>query len=171
MRHGAIDEDLQDSGNRRCLHPLVRHLDLFSGIGGFALAAKMVGGIKTVGFCEIDRWAQKVLAKNFPGVPIHDDVKTLNPDEYGRIDLVTGGFPCQPFSEAGQQRGKDDDRFLWPYMLRVVERSRPRWVCGENVSGINGLALDDCLADLEGIGYEVAPPINVPACAVGANHV
>ena len=75
------------------VHPVVRHLDLFSGIGGFALAAQMVGGIETVGFCEIDAWAQKVLHKNFPGIPCHDDVKTLTGNEYGRIDLITGGYP------------------------------------------------------------------------------
>jgi len=74
--------------------PMVRHLDLFSGIGGFALAARMVGGIETAAFCEIDPWARQVLAKNFPSVPIHDDIKTLNPKDYGTIDLITGGYPC-----------------------------------------------------------------------------
>ena len=95
-------------------HRLVRHLDLFSGIGGFALAAKMVGGIKTVGFCEIDPWARRVLTKNFPSVPIHEDVKTLDPSKYGTIDIITGGYPCQPFSLSGKRKGEDDDRHLWP---------------------------------------------------------
>ena len=82
----------------------MNHLDLFSGIGGFALAARWVGGIDTVGFCEIDPWCQRVLNKNFPGVPIHDDVKTLNPDDYDSIDLITGGYPCQPFSHTADPR-------------------------------------------------------------------
>jgi DNA (cytosine-5)-methyltransferase 1 len=148
---------------------LVVHLDLFSGIGGFALAAQMVGGIKTVGFCEIDPWAQQVLAKNFPGTPIHDDVRTLKPNEYGAIDLITGGFPCQPYSRAGARRGNDDSRALWPEMLRIISESKPRWVLGENVPGIIEMALDGCLSDLEAIGYEVGT-IEIPACAVNARH-
>lgn len=84
---------------------MVRHLDLFSGIGGFALAARMVGGIETVGFCEIDPWARRVLNKNFPGVPVHGDIKTFEGTEYGTVDLITGGYPCQPFSHAGKRGG------------------------------------------------------------------
>lgn len=112
-----------------------RHLDLFSGIGGFALACRMVGGIETVGFCEIDPWARHVLSKNFPGIPIHEDVKTLNPNEYAPIELITGGYPCQPFSYAGKRKGQNDDRHLWPTMLRLVEAARPRWMLAENVAG------------------------------------
>ena len=148
---------------------LVRHLDLFSGIGGFALAARMVGGIETVGFCEIDPWAQKVLAKNFPGVPIHDDVKTLNPENYGRIDLISGGYPCQPFSHAGERRGAEDDRHLWPAMRRVIESAMPRWVLAENVAGHISLGLDEVLSELESIGYTCGTAI-IPACAVDARH-
>ena len=148
-----------------------RHLDLFSGIGGFALAAQWVGGIETIGFCEIDPWAQKVLNKNFPGVPMHDDVKTLKPtkENYGRIDLITGGYPCQPFSVAGQQRGAEDDRHLWPEVFRIIKAARPRMVLCENVAGHINMGLDEVLSDLESEGY-AAQPIIIPACAVGAGH-
>jgi DNA (cytosine-5)-methyltransferase 1 len=154
---------------RRSMQRLVRHLDLFSGIGGFALAAQMVGGIETVGFCEIDPWARRILAKNFLGVPIHDDVKTLNPSDYGRIDLITGGYPCQPFSSAGKQKGAEDDRHLWPSMLEIVKRARPSWVLAENVVGHITVGLDQVLADLESEGY-AATAIVIPACAVDARH-
>ena len=150
-------------------HRLVRHLDLFSGIGGFALAAKMVGGIETVGFCEIDPWAQKVLAKNFPGVPIHDDIHTLKSSIHDEIRIITGGFPCQPYSTAGKQGGSDDDRAIWPEMLRVINESRPTWVLGENVAGIKNLDLERVLSDLEGSGYGVEA-FDIPACGVSARH-
>jgi DNA (cytosine-5)-methyltransferase 1 len=144
------------------------HLDLFSGIGGFALAAEWAG-FETVAFCEIDPYCQKVLRKHWPHVPIHDDIRTLAGESVGSVDLLTGGFPCQPFSVAGKRRGTADDRNLWPEMARVVAECRPRWVLGENTPGFIGMALDDCLADLEGIGYE-AWPVVVPACGVGAWH-
>ena len=149
---------------------LVVHLDLFSGIGGFALAAQMAGGIKTVAFCEIDPWARQVLAKNFPNVPIHDDVKTLNPSDYGTIDLITGGYPCQPFSLSGKRKGEGDDRHLWPEVLRITAAARPRWLVCENVIGHITLGLDQVLDDLASIGYAYAPPIVLPACAVGNWH-
>lgn len=152
------------------LHALVRHLDLFSGIGGFALAARMVGGIETAGFCEIDPWAQRMLEKNFPGIPIHNDIKTLKGNEYGKIDIITGGFPCQPWSAAGKRRGAADDRHLWPEMLRVINRCKPRWVLAENVSGIIKMALDDVLSDLEGEDYETGT-LNIPAIGVDARHI
>jgi DNA (cytosine-5)-methyltransferase 1 len=148
---------------------LVVHLDLFSGIGGFALAAQMVGGIKTVGFCEIDPWAQRVLAKNFPTVPICEDVKQLDPKNYGTIDLITGGYPCQPFSAAGERRGEEDARHLWPEMRRIIEAARPRWVLAENVAGHISMGLDEVLADLDAIGYAATATV-IPACAVGAIH-
>ena len=144
----------------------MRHLDLFSGIGGFALAARNVGW-DTVGFCEIDPWCQKVLAKNFPGVPIHDDIKTYRPD--GPVDIVTGGYPCQPFSVAGQRGGEDDDRHLWPEMLRTIKATEPRYVVGENVAGHITMGLDQVLFDLEAIGYTVRTFV-IPACAVDARH-
>lgn len=148
---------------------LVRHLDLFSGIGGFALAARMVGGIETVGFCEIDPWAQKVLAKNFPDTPIHGDVKTLSGNEYGKIDLITGGYPCQPFSRAGKQKGTKDDRHLWPEVLRITKQARPSWCLFENVTDHEYMGLDEVLTDLECAGYQGRPLI-IPAAAVQSNH-
>ena len=148
---------------------LVRHLDLFSGIGGFALAAQMVGGIQTVAFCEIDEKPRRVLQKNFPGVPIHHDVKTLDPNQYGTIDLITGGYPCQPFSLAGERRGAEDDRHLWPQVLRIVAAARPRWMLCENVAGHVTMGLDAVLSELESIGY-TGRAIVVPACAVDARH-
>jgi DNA (cytosine-5)-methyltransferase 1 len=151
------------------VHPVVRHLDLFSGIGGFALAAQMVGGIETVGFCEIDAWAQKILHKNFPGIPCHDDVKTLDPNDYGRIDLITGGYPCQPFSTAGNRKGESDPRHLWPHMRRVIQEARPTWVLCENVDGHVRQGLDHVLQEMETDGYTVQPLL-IPAAGVGARH-
>ena len=147
----------------------MRHLDLFSGIGGFALAASWVWGDEheIVSFCDNDKAAQIVLNKHWPGVPIHDDIKTLDATKCrGAVDLVTGGFPCQPFSSAGKRRGKADDRYLWPEMLRIIAECRPRWVLGENVAGIIPMALSTICADLEAIGYETIP-IGIPSCAVG----
>ena len=152
-----------------CALPPMTHLDLFSGIGGFALAARMAGGFKTVGFCEIDPWARAALAKNFPGVPIHDDVRTLNPQLYGTIDLITGGCPCQPFSYAGQRLGAADERHLWPIMRGLIATLRPTWVLAENVAGHITLGLDEVLTDLDALGYSTGALV-VPACAVGANH-
>ena len=145
------------------------HLDLFSGIGGFALAARMAGNIKTVAFCEREAYAQQVLKKHWPDLPICDDIHHLKGNDYGPIDLVTGGFPCQPYSLAGERRGNDDDRALWPQMLRVIHEARPTWVIGENVPGIISLALDGVLADLEREGY-ACETFAIPACAVDAKH-
>lgn len=144
-----------------------KHIDLFSGIGGFALACRW-NGIETVQFVEIDPFCQKVLNKNFPGVPIHDDIKTFKYDGDPPF-ILTGGFPCQPFSCAGKRRGKEDDRYLWPEMLRVVSEAKPRWVIGENVAGFINMGLDQCVSDLENQGYEVQAFV-IPACAVGAPH-
>lgn len=145
------------------------HLDLFSGIGGFALAARWVGGIETVAFCEREPFAQRVLRKHWPAVPICDDIHHLNGTEYGPIDLITGGFPCQPYSLAGERRGNEDDRALWPQMLRVIRAARPAWVLGENVPGIISMALDGVLADLEAEGY-ACETLCIPACGVDARH-
>src|SRR5687768_10176530 len=109
---------------------MLRHLDLFSGIGGFALAARMVGGYETVAFCEIEPYCQAVLRKHWPGVPIYDDVRSVR--GVG-CDVITGGFPCQPFSQAGKRMGREDDRALWPEYRRVIEDSGAAWVIGENV--------------------------------------
>ena len=144
------------------------HLDLFSGIGGFALAAKW-HGMKTVAFCEIDPWARSVLNKNFPGVPIHEDVKQLSGKQYEGIDLITGGYPCQPFSLAGKRGGESDDRHLWPEVFRIIKEARPRWVLCENVVGHVTMGLDKVLSDLESEGY-AGEPIIIPACAKNAQH-
>lgn len=146
----------------------MRHLDLFSGIGGFALAARWAG-LETVAFCENDEFCCKVLRKHWPEVAMHGDIRELDGNEYRGIELLTGGFPCQPFSEIGEQQGTEDDRHLWPEMRRVIAQARPSWVVAENVPGIIGMALDDVLADLEAEGY-AARPLVVPACGVGANH-
>ena len=150
----------------------MKHLDLFSGIGGFALAARWAG-LETIGFCEKDEFCQKVINKHWPGVPIFSDIKELTGDQLksdGIIpDIITGGFPCQSFSCAGQQRGKGDDRYLWPEMFRVIREIHPAWVIGENVRGIVNMALDEVISNLESVGYETATFI-IPACGVDAPH-
>ncbi len=149
---------------------MLNHLDLFSGIGGFALAASWTGKIQTVGFSEIDPYAIAVLKKNFPNTPNYGDIRQITRETLGqRIDLITGGFPCQPFSVAGKQLGKADHRDLWPEMLRVIKEFKPSWVIGENVAGFVNMELDRTVTDLEAQGYEVQPLI-IPACAVGAPH-
>ena len=130
----------------------MNHVDLFSGIGGFALAARWAG-LETVQFVEIDPFCRKVLQKNFKGVPIHDDIKTFDGTKYPNVFLLTGGFPCQPFSCAGKQRGTNDDRYLWPEMLRVISEVRPCWIIGENVAGINSLFQYDSFSEMEGKEY------------------
>jgi len=145
----------------------MRHLDLFSGIGGFALAARWMGW-ETVAFCEREQYARRVLEQHWPGVPIIDDI-TQWPNKRIGCDIITGGFPCQPFSCAGKQAGNQDDRYLWPAMLAVIERERPTWVVGENVFGIVKMALDQVLSDLEAIGYATRAFV-IPACAVDAPH-
>jgi DNA (cytosine-5)-methyltransferase 1 len=148
-------------------------LDLFSGIGGFSLGLHRAG-MQTVAFCEIEKYPQAVLKKNFPGVPIYDDVRTitaeqLRADGIDTVDLVCGGFPCQPFSVAGKQQGKDDHRHLWPEMFRIIQETKPSWVIGENVAGFVSMALSEVCSDLESTGYEVQPVV-IPACAVNALH-
>jgi len=149
----------------------MRVLDLFSGIGGFSLGLERAGPFRTVAFCEREPFPQAVLKEHWPEVPIYDDVRTIPTDELGRIDLICGGFPCQPWSVAGQQRGAEDDRDLWPVMASLIEKLRPQWVIGENVRGFvnEPLGLKRSLSDLESIGYQAAPFI-IPACAVDAPH-
>lgn len=142
------------------------HLDLFSGIGGFALAVDQVWSRAQHVFCDNDPFARKVIKRHWPSSPVYSDVRDVQAE---RADLVTGGFPCQPFSTAGKQRGKTDNRYLWPEMLRVIRQSKPTWVIGENVTGIVNLALEQVCVDLEAEDYEVWPLI-IPACGVNAPH-
>lgn len=144
----------------------LNHFDLFSGIGGFALAASWAG-FKTVGFSETDKYCNRVLMKNFPSVLNWGDVRNVR--NLQNIDLLTGGFPCQPFSCAGSRKGNKDDRHLWPEYLRIIRDCRPYWVVAENVNGLINLGLDDVLDDLENEGYETQTFI-IPASAVGAPH-
>lgn len=147
----------------------MKHLDLFSGVGGFALAARWMNW-QTVQFVEIDKFCHNVLAKNFPRVPIHHDVRTFTAESFrGSIDILTGGYPCQPFSSAGKRKGAADDRHLWPQVLRIIQECRPRWIVCENVAGHITMGLDAVLYDLESEGYPCRP-IVIPACATGAPH-
>lgn len=148
-------------------------MDLFAGIGGFALAERWMGW-ETKVCVEIDPYCQRILKHHFPKSEIHGDIKTFDGTKYrGTIDLITGGFPCQPFSSAGKRKGTSDDRYLWPEMLRVIREVAPRWIVGENVRGLvnwsGGLVFEQVCADLEAEGYEVQPFI-LPACGVNAPH-
>lgn len=143
-------------------------LDLFSGIGGFSLGLERAG-METVAFCEQDEFCQKILNKHWKDIGVYNDVRTITTEYDGTVDLICGGFPCQPFSVAGKQKGEADDRHLWPAMLECVKHYKPRWVIGENVSGFVSMALDDVLSDLESEGYECETFI-LPACAVNAPH-
>jgi DNA (cytosine-5)-methyltransferase 1 len=127
-------------------------------------------GWETVQFVEIDEFCQKVLKKNFPNVPTFGDITQFDGTKYkGTIDILSGGFPCQPFSVAGQRKGKGDDRYLWEEMLRVIAKVKPTYVVCENVTGIISLAVDTVLSDLEAQNYTTETFI-LPACAVNANH-
>lgn len=146
-----------------------KHASFFSGIGGFDLAARWMGW-KNVFQVEKDKWCLSKLQKNFPNTVRYQDIKDFSGYGYtNSIDIISGGFPCQPFSVAGKQRSKDDDRYLWPQMLRCIDEIRPTWFVGENVPGIIGLALDTVLSDLEDKGYQTETFI-IPACAKNAWH-
>lgn len=153
----------------------MRHIDLFTGIAGFALAARYVWDreYEPVVFCDSNAWCQKLIQKRFPGKPVVNDVRKIQGHEYGAIDILTGGFPCQPFSVAGQKRGDQDDRYLWPEMFRIIRTGMPRWVVAENVYGLiaqqDGVVFEQVCADLESAGYDVGAFV-IPACAVDAPH-
>ena len=153
-------------------------LDLFSGIGGFSLGLESTGHFRTVAFCEIDKFCKLILDKHWKGTKVYDDIKTITKKQFEEDgtefpDIITGGFPCQPFSVAGKQQGTSDSRHLWPEMFRVIKEFAPRWVIGENVKGLtniqDGVVFETVCSDLEGEGYEVRT-FNIPAAGVQAPH-
>ena len=151
---------------------MMAHVDLCSGIGGFALGFEWAGLSKPVMFCDIEPWSRKVLVKHWPDVPIAEDVKELANDPTGLVpdcDILSCGYPCQPFSVAGLQRGAEDDRHIWPQIFTIVQAKRPNWCVFENVPGHIRLGLDQVLSDLEAEDYTCQPFV-VPACAVNAPH-
>lgn len=146
---------------------------LFNGIGGFPLAAHWMGW-ENVMHCENNAFCNRVMNYHFPNSFQHEDIRTTDFTIWrGKIDLLTGGFPCQPYSSAGKRLGKEDERHLWPEMLRAIREISPRWVVGENVRGLinwnRGLVFDEVQSDLEAAGYEVIPFL-LPACGVNAPH-
>ena len=147
-------------------------LDLFSGIGGFSLGLHSTGIFDTIKFVEFDKYCQKVLNKNFPNIPIEGDIRNVKGTEF-EADVITGGFPCQPFSVAGKQKGTNDNRYLWPEMFRLIKEIKPEFVIGENVQGIiniqNGMVLRQVQDDLESEGFEVQCFL-IPASGIGAWH-
>lgn len=177
---------------------LIKHASLFSGVGGFDLAAKWVGW-ENIFNCEIDPFCRKVLKYHFPKAIQYEDITTTDFRKYsGQIDIITGGFPCQPFSSAGKRKGADDNRYLWPEMLRVIREIHPTWVIGENVTGITSMVqpgyetpvesqaalfkagdketlleqefiIETICRDIESEGYSIQP-ILIPACGISAPH-
>ena len=147
-------------------------LDLFSGLGGFSLGLESTGFFETIAFVEKDEFCQKVLKKNFNNIPIEGDIRNVKGDRY-KADVITGGFPCQPFSVAGKRKGTDDDRYLWDETIRVVRECKPKWFIGENVEGLiniqEGMVLRQVQTDLEKEGFEVQCLI-IPASGIGAWH-
>jgi len=149
------------------------HGSLFSGIGGFDLASEWMGWTN-VFHCEMNPFCNRVLNHHFPDAICYEDIKQTDFSVHkGQIDILTGGFPCQPYSAAGKRLGKEDDRHLWPEMLRAIREIQPCWVVGENVLGLvnwnEGLVFEEVQTDLEAQGYEVQPYV-LPACAVNAPH-
>ena len=153
-------------------------LDLFSGLGGFSLGLERTGYFKTVAFCDNDKYSKLIINKHWKGKKVYEDVREitkqrLKADGIELPDIITGGFPCQPFSVAGKQKGTSDDRHLWPEMFRIIKELTPRWIIGENVKGLvnlqDGMVFETVCTDLEGEGYEVRA-FNIPAAGVGAPH-
>jgi len=150
----------------------LRTLDLFSGIGGFSLGLESTGFFETIGFVEKDKFCQKVLKKHWSNINIEEDIRNVKGEKYA-AEVITGGFPCQPFSVAGKRKSTADDRYLWDEMLRVIRETKPRWVIGENVEGIvninEGVVLRQVLTDLENEGFK-SQCIIIPASGIGAWH-
>ena len=151
---------------------MLRHVDLCSGIGGFALGFQWAELSRPVLFCDIESWSRKVLRKHWPDVPIAEDVKELANDPDGLIpecDIITAGYPCQPFSVAGDRRGTEDDRHIWPEIFTIIKRKRPTFCVFENVYGHISMGIDEVLSDLEGAEYSTRAFV-VPAVACDAPH-
>jgi len=151
---------------------MLRHVDLCSGIGGFALGFQWAELSETIMFCDTEEWCRRILEKNFPNVPITNDVKELANDPERLVpdhDILSCGYPCQPFSVAGLRKGEKDDRHIWPFLFKIIACKRPTWVVCENVYGHVALGLDKVLVDLESEGYSTRTFI-VPACAKDAPH-
>ena len=150
----------------------LKTLDLFSGIGGFSLGLESTGFFETIGFVEKDKFCQKVLKKHWSNINIEEDIRNVKGERYA-AEVITGGFPCQPFSVAGKRKSTADDRYLWDEMLRVIRETKPRWVIGENVEGIvninEGMVLRQVLDDLENEGFQ-SQCIIIPASGIGAWH-
>lgn len=165
----AVDEKGSRDNDKRNM----KHLSLFSGIGGFDLSSEWMGWTN-VAHCEIDPFCRRILKHYWPNAITYEDIRTTDFTVHrGEIDILTGGFPCQPYSTAGKRLGKEDERHLWPEMLRAIREIQPRWVVGENVRGLiswnGGLVFDEAQADLEAEGYEVLPFL-LPAAGVNAPH-
>ena len=151
----------------------MKHGSLFSGIGGFDLAAEWMGW-ENIFHCEIAEFPRQILKYHFPNSICYEDIKKTDFTKHrGEVDIISGGFPCQPYSNAGKRRGKEDDRHLWQEMLRVIREVQPRFVVGENVAGLlswnNGMVFHEIITDLENEGYETQAFI-IPACATNAQH-
>lgn len=149
---------------------LPTHASLFSGIGGFDLAAQRSGFVNVFN-CEINPFCRRILKHYWPNAQQFEDItKTDFKKHANKIEVLTGGFPCQPFSQSGKKKGKDDSRYLWPEMLRAIREIQPNWIIAENVAGLlnqqGGLVFDQIITDLENQGYQVAPVL-LPAVAVG----
>ena len=153
-------------------------LDLFSGLGGFSLGLERTGHFKTVAFCDNDKYSKLIIDKHWKGTKIYNDVREINKEQFKKDgiefpEIITGGFPCQPFSVAGKKQGTNDDRHLWPEMFRIIQEFTPRWIIGENVKNItniqDGMVFETVCTDLEREGYEVKA-FNIPAAGVGAPH-
>ena len=152
---------------------MLNHVDLCSGVGGFSLGFEYAGLSRPILFCDIEPWARQILKKHWPNVPIAEDVKEIaaDPDRFipGSVGILTSGYPCQSFSQAGKRRGTEDPRHIYPYISRIVAHKRPKYCIFENVYGHVSLGLDEVLNDLEGQGYSTRPFI-VGASAVNAPH-
>jgi len=151
---------------------MLNHLDLCSGIGGFALGFQWAGLSSPVMFCDTEPWCRKILKKHWPNVPIADDVKELANDPRRLVpdcDILTAGYPCQPFSQAGLRKGKNDERHIWPYIKKIISAKRPDWCVFENVRGHISIGLADVINDLQDEGYTVIPML-LPAYCVGTIH-